>query len=897
MKTSRDRLVTADAFPMIAATGRTLLLAGIASAFLTSPVAYGQTSLFSDDFQDGNADGWTFFTTNTASPWEVVADSADASNLVLAQGSNANNEAYATAGEAGWQDYSFEARVKLRNVEPYPGLLARYQDSNNYYMLRINKVSEARVEFSKKVGGASTIFASYPLATTAGSGYTLRMTIRGNVLRGYLNGNALFEVMDTALDAGKIGFRNNWGPSSFDDVAVTALGSIPSGPTALSASDISHESVTLQWDSVPGAVAYQLYRARNEAGPFVAIHKGDSTSFLDAGLARATDYYYKVSSVDGSGVESASSTAVHARTTIPFPGNPSNLKLQKVNSHSAQFQWSPGSDATSYNLYRAVQPGGPYTPSDPVNQPNYIGTTAIDSALRAQKTYYFVVTSVNERGESDRSNEIQVTTPSPDQDLIQNGGLWAATNTREIIQAHAGSISKFGDTYYWYGEDKRHNGARLRAVSIYASKDLVHWNFRNNALTTASDPELSDSHPIGAKIERPKVLYNEQTRKYVLWGHKEPRDNYNEARVCVAVSDTPDGAFVYQGSFRPDPMIGGTGDDDPNTGDESRDFTVFKDEDGTGYLIASTRGNRDLAIYRLTSDYLDVEQRIATLYPDQRREAPAIVKKDGIYYLLTSGQSGWAPNQGRYSTATSMAGPWTPTPLPTFGDNWSFYTQPAFIMTVPGTQTTTYMYVGDRWHPTRLGASEYVWLPLELNNGTVSMDYVPEFKFDVETGALVVPQVQLISGNAVVTAERSSAGHPPQHGGDGSYATYWESSNRTLPVSVDVDLTQGQPIGRVDLSWRGIGGSEAYYQYKLYGSTDNVTFAELADRSTNEDLGFTSDAVMPSDHTAYRYLRIVISRFVNFTNGNAPGYNPGLYEIKVYSKAAPTAAANDNTMF
>jgi hypothetical protein len=196
------------------------------------------------------------------------------------------------------------------------------------------------------------------------------------------------------------------------------------------------------------------------------------------------------------------------------------------------------------------------------------------------------------------------------------------------------------------------------------------------------------------------------------------------------------------------------------------------------------------------------------------------------------------------------------------------------------------MYVGDRWHPTRLGASEYVWLPLALNNGTVGMEYVPEFKFDVETGALVVPQVQLISGNALVTAARSSAGHPPQHGGDGSYATYWESSDRTLPVTVDVDLTQGQPIGRVDITWRGIGGSEAYYQYKLYGSSDNVTFTELADRSTNEDLGFTSDRVTPSDSTPYRYLRIVISRFVNFTNGNAPGYNPGLYEIKVYGRTS-----------
>src|SRR3990170_7946486 len=224
MNSSWNRLAAADAFLIIAV--------GIASACLiTSHVACAQTSLFSDDFQDGNADGWTFFTTNSTSSWEVMADSADATNWVLAQGSNANNEAYATAGEASWQDYSVEARVKLRNFEPYPGLLARYKDSNNYYMLRINKASEARLELSKKVGGASTIFASYPVVTAADTLYTLRMTVRGNVLRGYLNGSSLFEVTDAAVDAGKIGFRTNWGPSSFDDVVVMALGSIPSGPT------------------------------------------------------------------------------------------------------------------------------------------------------------------------------------------------------------------------------------------------------------------------------------------------------------------------------------------------------------------------------------------------------------------------------------------------------------------------------------------------------------------------------------------------------------------------------------------------------------------------------------------------------------------------------------------
>ena len=851
---------------------------------------YAQPLPLHDDFQDGATEGWTFFTTNTASAWRVVTDPADAANLVLVQGSNTNNESYASTGNVNWQDYSLESRVRLDNTEPYPGIIARYKDSNNYYMLRINKVSEARVEISKKVAGASTIFASVPLATKTNTWYALRLTLRGNVLRGYLDGNALFEVTDAALNAGMVGFRNNWGPASFDDVSVAELDPAVPGPAGLSAGNITSASITLNWNSTPGAVAYQLYRASSAGGPFLVVYKGTTPSFLNSALTQSTDYYYKTSSIDVNGIESASSEAVYARTTAPFPGTPSNLKLYKVNSLSAEFRWSPGTSAASYNLYRATQPGGPYTLVDPVNRPNYIGTSALDAALEPQKIYYFVVTSVNESGESAMSNEVKVTTPRREDDLIQNSGFWAASNTTQIIQAHAGSITKFGNTYYWYGEDKRHNGASLRAVSIYTSQDLIHWEFRDNALTTASAPELGDSNPSGAKIERPKVLYNNQSGKYVLWGHKEPRDNYNEARLCVAVSDTPDGEFTYLGSFRPDPVIGGTGDSDPNTGDESRDFNAFKDDDGTAYLICVTRGNLDLTIYRLTPDYLHVQERVALLYPGQRREAPAVVKKDGIYYMLHSGQSGWAPNQGRYSTAATMVGPWTATP-PTFGDNWSFYTQPAFILTVPGTETTTYMYIGDRWHPTRLGASEYVWLPLKLDSGTVSMDYVPEFKFNVVTGALIVPEVHLISGSAMITADRSTASFPASQAGDGSYATYWESSNRTLPVSVNVDLGHGEPVGRVDLTWRGIGGSEAYYQYKLYGSTDGVTFIELVDRSTNEDLGFTSDTISRNDYTPYRYLRITVARYINFTNGSTPGYNPGLYEIKVFSK--PPLSAYD----
>jgi hypothetical protein len=57
------------------------------------------------------------------------------------------------------------------------------------------------------------------------------------------------------------------------------------------------------------------------------------------------------------------------------------------------------------------------------------------------------------------------------------------------------------------------------------------------------------------------------------------------------------------------------------------------------------------------------------------------------------------------------------------------------------------------------------------------------FKFDVTSGERLVPSVQIASGGAVVTTSNSTSAHPAAHAIDGSYATYWEASNRNLPFS------------------------------------------------------------------------------------------------------------------
>lgn len=48
--------------------------------------------------------------------------------------------------------------------------------------------------------------------------------------------------------------------------------------------------------------------------------------------------------------------------------------------------------------------------------------------------------------------------------------------------------------------------------------------------------------------------------------------NYGEAKVGVATSDTVCGEYSYLGSFRP-------------LGFESRDIGLYKDDDGSAYLL------------------------------------------------------------------------------------------------------------------------------------------------------------------------------------------------------------------------------------------------------------------------------------------------------------------------
>ncbi|MCX3060875.1 RICIN domain-containing protein [Streptomyces beihaiensis] len=288
------------------------------------------------------------------------------------------------------------------------------------------------------------------------------------------------------------------------------------------------------------------------------------------------------------------------------------------------------------------------------------------------------------------------------------------------VHAHGGGVIKVGQYYYWFGED-RNSDNTFRSVDAYRSTDLTHWEFRNHVLTQSSAAELAT-----ADIERPKVIYNAATGEFVMWMHKENGSDYTEARAAVAVSDTVDGTYAYKGSFRPLGQY------------MSRDITAFVDSDGTGYMVSAAKNNYDLHIYKLTADYTGIASLAANPWAGAHREAPALFERDGVYFMLTSGSTGWNPNQQQYATATSVTGPWTA--MKNVGDSTAFGSQTAYVLPVQGASGTSYLYMGDRWGNSFGGTvndSRYVWLPLAFPTSTsLSMSWSPEITVDTAAGTV-----------------------------------------------------------------------------------------------------------------------------------------------------------------
>lgn len=381
------------------------------------------------------------------------------------------------------------------------------------------------------------------------------------------------------------------------------------------------------------------------------------------------------------------------------------------------------------------------------------------------------------------------------------GQVWNDTDGVPI-QAHGGGVIWDENTqkYYWYGEHKGEEniaGGRVSAigVSVYSSTDLYNWKnegialpvFNNPAFTDA-DAAISDDTPLylaessqayqdavsaggtaspyktlekynkasyieklnvlydgttaadkkalyntlnwDKVLERPKVIYNEKTKQYVMWFHRDgpnaTTNAYSDSQAGVAVSDSPAGPFKYLGSSRPN-------------GAMSRDMTLFKDDDGTAYLIHSSENNWTLYIQKLDETYTKVTGEYTRNYTKHEnvevdgREAPAMFKHDGRYYIVSSGCTGWRANVAGYSSTdldlmttmtdpydvNALAGPFTnadlKNPCTGSGAAQTFQGQSTCVFPVQGKENM-FIFMADKWNGNNLRDSRYLWLPVQVDD-------------------------------------------------------------------------------------------------------------------------------------------------------------------------------------
>ena len=203
------------------------------------------------------------------------------------------------------------------------------------------------------------------------------------------------------------------------------------------------------------------------------------------------------------------------------------------------------------------------------------------------------------------------------------------------------------------------------------------------------------------------MLYNGRTKNYVMWMHVD-NATYSESRVGIAVSKSPVGPFKYVGSINP-------------LGLDSRDMTVFQDDDGQAYLVFATNNNQSLRIAQMNSAYNGLTGAYTIPFGVPKREAPQLIKNNGLYYLITSGATWFDANAAMYAVSNTVLGKYTPMGNPVSGPGAvnTYGAQGAFAFY--NYDTDSYVLLADEWNQTDLGASTYAFMPMTFNDSKLTI--------------------------------------------------------------------------------------------------------------------------------------------------------------------------------
>jgi hypothetical protein len=225
-----------------------------------------------------------------------------------------------------------------------------------------------------------------------------------------------------------------------------------------------------------------------------------------------------------------------------------------------------------------------------------------------------------------------------------------------------------GDRLYVYaGHDKAAPGGWFYMPEwlCYSTTDMINWTAHGPVLAAKDFLDANAGAAWAAQVvEKDGKFYF-----YVTLDRKEVHF------ITVAVADSPTGPFK---EARPgEPLITDDMTTDSHRWNSDIDPTVFIDDDGTPWMAW---GNGDCYMVKLNRNMVELDGPMMKVPYRNFSEGPWLFKRGDIYYNVYAADApGIQPEQIAYSTAPSIAGPWTYGGLITGPAKHGFTIHPAVV--------------------------------------------------------------------------------------------------------------------------------------------------------------------------------------------------------------------------
>jgi fibronectin type 3 domain-containing protein len=271
------------------------------------------------------------------------------------------------------------------------------------------------------------------------------------------------EFLDTTAPGGvtshyKVTAADDWGGESpLSAVASATRGADTNAPAAPASVTTSSrvDGVLLGWarNMEADVVGYRVYRALSSDGAFIMLNEHGmsvANEFLDSETQEGTNYYYRITAVDGTGNESAPSAVVSGSRAAPQdvvpPAAPTGLNAvgQK---HGIVLNWSANGEAdlAGYRIFRATSANGTYTALN--NGQIVVGTLFIDGTVAHGRAYFYRITAVDTAGnQSPQSAGASATRPFPDPKRVNAAGGAFTDGQGRLWDADAGFVGGTAST-------------------------------------------------------------------------------------------------------------------------------------------------------------------------------------------------------------------------------------------------------------------------------------------------------------------------------------------------------------------------------------------------------------------------------------------------------------------